>query len=95
MITLKQGIENLLKHEVPGVRDGVVFQLDEETAGVRRIAAAYVSATLDEDTLRAALRRSIDPVFLPRPVRRVPALPRNETGKLPRAALLHLLRSGP
>ncbi|TYT26786.1 acyl-CoA synthetase [Luteimonas viscosa] len=81
--------------DVPGVSDGVVFQLDEETAGVRRIAAAYVSATLDEDTLRAALRRSIDPVFLPRPLRRVPALPRNETGKLPRAALLHLLRSGP
>ncbi|WP_238345936.1 AMP-binding protein [Luteimonas saliphila] len=81
--------------EVPGVRDGVVFQLDEEVAGVRRIAAAYVSDALDEDAVRAALRRSIDPVFLPRPLRRVPALPRNETGKLPRAALLRLLRSDP
>jgi acyl-coenzyme A synthetase/AMP-(fatty) acid ligase len=80
--------------EIDGVDDGVVFQLDEEAAGVRRVAAAYVSETLDEDALRVALRRSIDPVFLPRPLRRVPALPRNETGKLPRAALLRLLQTG-
>ena len=30
--------------------------------------------------------------LLPRPLRLVAALPRNETGKLPRAALLQLLR---
>lgn len=81
--------------EVPGVRDGIVFQLDgEEDGGVRRIAAAYASDTLDEAAVLQALRRSVDPVFLPRPLRRVAALPRNETGKLPRAALLRLLRSG-
>jgi acyl-coenzyme A synthetase/AMP-(fatty) acid ligase len=34
----------------------------------------------------------VDPVFLPRPLRLVDALPRNETGKLPRAALLRLLQ---
>ena len=39
----------------------------------------------------AALRRDIDPVFLPRPLKLVDALPRNETGKLPRVALLALL----
>jgi acyl-coenzyme A synthetase/AMP-(fatty) acid ligase len=38
------------------------------------------------------LRCSIDPVFLPRRLRRVDALPRNDTGKLPRAALLQLLQ---
>jgi acyl-coenzyme A synthetase/AMP-(fatty) acid ligase len=38
-----------------------------------------------------ALRRAIDPLFLPRPLKLVEALPRNETGKLPRAALLALL----
>lgn len=80
--------------EVPGVRDGVVFQLDDEHAGVRRIAAAYVSDSLDERAMRDALRRCIDPVFLPRPLRRVPALPRNDTGKLPRAALQRLLQCG-
>ena len=78
--------------EIPGVRDGAVFQLDDEAAGVRRIAAAYVSDTLDEASVRQALRRSVDPVFLPRPLRRVASLPRNETGKLPREALLRLLR---
>ncbi len=41
-----------------------------------------------------ALRRSIDPVFLPRRLRLVDALPRNETGKLPRAALLRMLDAG-
>ena len=80
--------------EVPGVRDGAVFQLDDEHAGVRRVAAVYVSDTLDEEAMRAVLRRSVDPVFLPRPLRRVESLPRNDTGKLPRAALLRLLRCG-
>lgn len=78
---------------VPGVRDGAVFQLDAQAGGVRRIAAVYVSDTLDEAAVRRALRDCVDPVFLPRPLRRVAALPRNETGKLPRAALLDLLRS--
>jgi acyl-coenzyme A synthetase/AMP-(fatty) acid ligase len=77
---------------VPGVIDGVVFQLDEENHGVRRIAALAVAPGLDEDAILQALRDSVDPVFLPRPLRCVHALPRNDTGKLPRAALLALLR---
>lgn len=73
---------------VPGVRDGVVFQLDPCTrTGVRRIAALAVAPTLAEGEILAALREHVDPVFLPRPLRCVDALPRNETGKLPRAAL--------
>jgi acyl-coenzyme A synthetase/AMP-(fatty) acid ligase len=35
----------------------------------------------------------VDPVFLPRPLRLCPALPRNATGKLPREALLQALRA--
>jgi acyl-coenzyme A synthetase/AMP-(fatty) acid ligase len=77
---------------IPGVKDGVVFQLDEpDTIGVRRIAALVVAPALDEHFILDALRASIDPVFLPRPLRLVEHLPRNETGKLPRAALLELL----
>jgi len=76
---------------IPGVRDGVVFQLDACVAGVARIAALVVAPHLDEAAILQALRCSIDPVFLPRKLRRVDALPRNETGKLPRAALLALL----
>ncbi len=79
---------------IPGVVDGVMLQLDEGDArGVARVAALVVSPTLEEAAILALLRESIDPVFLPRPLKRVPALPRSETGKLPRAELLKLLRS--
>ena len=78
---------------VPGVRDGVVFQLDEpDRRGVRRIAALAVAPGLDATEILDALRNGIDPVFLPRPLKLVDALPRSETGKLPRAALLQMLK---
>jgi acyl-coenzyme A synthetase/AMP-(fatty) acid ligase len=78
---------------VPGVVDGVVFQLDAGAAanGIRRVAALAVAPQLDPAAILQALRCSIDPVFLPRPLKCVAALPRNATGKLPRAALLALL----
>lgn len=77
---------------IPGVQDGVVFQLEGGDAlGVHRIAALAVAPELDEHAILEALRRAVDPVFLPRPLLRVAVLPRNETGKLPRAALLELL----
>jgi len=78
---------------IPGVEDGVVFQLDQANGdGVRRIAALAVAPGLDEAAILAALRCAIDPVFLPRPLKRVAALPRNDTGKLPRQALATLLQ---
>lgn len=77
---------------LPGVHDGAVFQLDQaDAAGVRRIAALVVAPERSEADLLTELRRAIDPVFLPRPLRKVAALPRNETGKLPRRALLAAL----
>lgn len=82
---------------VDGVRDGVVVQSPLADAhGVRRIEAVVVAdAALTDVALLNALRQSLDPVFLPRRLRRVDALPRNETGKLPRAALDALLGAGP
>jgi acyl-coenzyme A synthetase/AMP-(fatty) acid ligase len=78
---------------VPGVRGGVVFQLDAcPASGVGRIAGLVVAPDIDEAGILRVLRRGIDPVFLPRPLKRVASLPRNETGKLPRAALLRLLQ---
>ena len=72
-----------------------MLQLDPAgPAGIGRIAAVVVAPQLDDQTLLAALRALVDPVFLPRPLLRVAALPRNETGKLTRAALLALLRDG-
>ncbi len=80
---------------LPGVEDAVVFQSDEcDAGGVRRIAALIVAPQASEAELLAQLRPALDPVFLPRPLKRVARLPRNETGKLPRAALLALLRGG-
>lgn len=78
---------------VPGVEDGAVLQLDcGDGSGVRRIGALAVAPTLDEPAILAALRGQVDPVFLPRRLRCVATLPRTETGKLPRQALLDLLR---
>ncbi len=81
---------------IPGVQDGVVFQLDGGDAlGVHRIAALAVAPALDEHAILDALRRAVDPVFLPRPLKLVDALPRNETGKLPRHRLLALMGHEP
>lgn len=80
---------------VPGVRDGVVFQLDQaDRRGVHRIAALAVAPGLTPAQILPHLRAGIDPVFLPRPLKLVDALPRSETGKLPRAALLKMLKAG-
>ncbi len=77
---------------IPGVTDGVVFQLDGgDGLRVNRLAALAVAPGLDETVILDVLRQAIDPVFLPRPLKLVDALPRNETGKLPRADLLALL----
>ena len=77
---------------IPGVEDGVVFQPDDQGGNpARRLAALVVAPQIGEREILARLRRQIDPVFLPRPLRRVAQLPRNGVGKLPREALLGLL----
>ena len=76
-----------------GVTDAVALQLEEEDgAGVRRIAALVVAPGRCESALLDELRHAVDPVFLPRPLRCVDALPRNETGKLARAVVLEALK---
>lgn len=77
---------------IAGVEDGIVFALDAEGASVCRLAALVVAPALSETAILAALRSAVDPVFLPRPLRLVGALPRNATGKLPRDLLLQALR---
>jgi acyl-coenzyme A synthetase/AMP-(fatty) acid ligase len=78
---------------IAGVRDGVFFMPDEAQSGVSRLAALVVAPGLAPEGVLAALRRRIDSAFMPRPLYLVDALPRNATGKLPRAALLQLLAS--
>ena len=75
-----------------GVEDAVVFQLEPGSGSeVGRIAALAVAPGRSDKELLALLRQAIDPLFLPRPLRLVDRLPRNETGKLPREALLAAL----
>ena len=79
---------------IPGVEDGVVFlPAADGAAGIVRPAALVVAPTLSEQQVLDLLRQSVDPAFLPRPLRRVERLPRNELGKLPRAALQELMRT--
>jgi acyl-coenzyme A synthetase/AMP-(fatty) acid ligase len=78
---------------VPGVEDAVVFQPDLQGAGgVRRVAALVVAPALSAEAIHDQLVRSMDPVFIPRPLVIVPVLPRNELGKLPRERLLAALQ---
>ncbi len=91
----KRASLNELTHRllsVPGVEDGVVFQLEPTIAsGVGRIAALAVAPGMRGADILRLLRTHVDPVFLPRKLRCVATLPRNETGKLPRTELLRLL----
>ena len=77
--------------EVDGVQDGVFFLPDAGQAPLTRLTAVVVAPGKTGEDIRRALRWSIDPVFLPRPLLMVPKLPRNETGKLPHEALRRLV----
>lgn len=84
---------NHLLNAIPGVVDGAFYMPDETGHNhVTRLAACVVAPGLDVPHLLAALREHIDPVFLPRPLLFVDALPRNNTGKLPREALQALFQ---
>lgn len=84
---------NHLLNAIPGVVDGAFYMPDETSHNhVTRLAACVVAPGLDAPHLLAALREHIDPIFLPRPLLFVDALPRNSTGKLPREALQALFQ---
>ena len=72
---------------VPGILDGTFYWPDQGRTGNGRLTAFVVAPGSDRSQILAELRRRIDPVFLPRPLRFVDALPRNATGKLPREQL--------
>ena len=93
------GLNHLLNN-IPGVVDGAFYMPDDiadahngHPGQITRLAACVVAPGLDAPQLLTALREHIDPVFLPRPLLLVDALPRNSAGKLPRAALQALFQT--
>jgi acyl-coenzyme A synthetase/AMP-(fatty) acid ligase len=90
----RMSLEYLNHHllAIEGVSDGVFLKPDTCGDDVARLAALVVAPGLRAEALLGALRARIDAAFLPRPLVFVDALPRNALGKLPRQALLDLLR---
>lgn len=72
---------------IAGVTDAVIFAPEEDA---KRLAAMVVAPELGAADILAALRDSIEPVFLPRPLYMVSALPREETGKLTRKSIMEM-----
>jgi acyl-coenzyme A synthetase/AMP-(fatty) acid ligase len=77
--------------QVPGVVDGVFLLQAPGADSNQRLMALVVAPDTPADGIRRKLAELIDPVFLPRPLRKVEMLPRTAAGKLPRAALEALL----
>ena len=72
---------------IPGVVDGVMFMPHADS---KRLAALVVAPTLQASEIVAQLRLGIESVFLPRPIYKVPILPRQETGKMARETIVEL-----
>ena len=84
---------NLKLMGIEGVVDGILLAQDEREGAVSRLTAVVVAPTLSEADLLRALRRLLDPAFVPRRILMIDRLPRNEAGKLPRERLLAMLGS--
>jgi Acyl-coenzyme A synthetases/AMP-(fatty) acid ligases len=80
--------------ELDGVDDGAFVMPPEVGDRPVRLVAFVVAPNLTKKEILTALAQRIDPIFLPRPLRLVDRLPRNDFGKLNRNALLDLLRRG-
>jgi acyl-coenzyme A synthetase/AMP-(fatty) acid ligase len=77
---------------IEGVEDGVFLAPDDlDRNDAARLIAFVVAPTRASAEILMELRQSVDPVFLPRRLIHLPALPRTPMGKLPRQALLDLL----
>jgi acyl-coenzyme A synthetase/AMP-(fatty) acid ligase len=82
---------NFHLNSIEGVKDGAFVMPEEDDGTVTRLMAFVVAPGLASEPIMSALRQRIDPAFLPRPLCFVEALPRNETGKLPRGAVDELV----
>ena len=79
---------NHILNSIEGVEDGVFFVNEPEGENEPRLAAFAVATKLKAKDIIEKLRQNTDPVFLPRPLYLVDSIPRNDTGKISREALL-------
>lgn len=80
---------------IAGVIDGAFYMPEEKEESVTRLVAFVVAPGKTSESILAALRTKVSPVFLPRPVYLVDALPRNHTGKLLKEDAETLLQAQP
>lgn len=87
-----------------GIRDIAFLIINDYRSGVDRLACVFVADPhVPTEQIQSRLRALLEPVFMPRILTRVSAIPRNSTGKVPREALRRLclmrpseaLKSGP
>ena len=72
------------------VRDAAVLIINNRSTGIERLTAVVVG-DIEKSAVLAALRKHLDPVFIPKVLHVVDCLPREASGKLPRQALLALI----
>ena len=77
---------NWILNQLPAVEDGVFFKVKNG-----RLGALVVSHALKSEII-AELKPAIDAVFLPRMIYQVSKLPRNDTGKIIKSELEHLIK---
>lgn len=82
---------NIQLQSIRGVIDAVVFMPDGQQREPR--PAAFVVSDRSEREILADLSHAVDAAFLPRPLKKVSHLPRNETGKLTHSTLMTLWES--
>lgn len=85
-------LNNMLKR-IPEIDDAIFFIPSNQTGSQARLALLHTSQSLDNHAIRNALRRYIDPVFLPRFLIQTTAIPRNPTGKVLQSSLDILFNS--
>ena len=78
---------NFHLNRIEGVEDGAFWLPEEDGEEVARPLALVVAPGLAARDIIAALRKQLEPAFVPRRVLHVSALPREATGKLTAAAL--------
>jgi acyl-coenzyme A synthetase/AMP-(fatty) acid ligase len=82
--------------EAPGVLDGAFYLPDsspDDPGTPRLLAFAVLAPSISVADVLQWLRQQLDPAFVPRKLIPVHAMPRRETGKLPREALASQLEA--